>query len=52
LAQNREVPSDEAQALANRLNIPFFEASAKERINLLEAFSECVRQVDKWRYVM
>eukprot|EP00029_Vermamoeba_vermiformis_P013195 TRINITY_DN8108_c0_g1_i1.p1 TRINITY_DN8108_c0_g1~~TRINITY_DN8108_c0_g1_i1.p1 ORF type:complete len:210 (-),score=66.30 TRINITY_DN8108_c0_g1_i1:153-782(-) len=49
LAQNREVPTDEAQALANRLNIPFFEASAKERINLIESFSECVRQVDKWR---
>jgi Fe2+ transport system protein B len=49
LEQNREVPTQEAKALAEKLKIPFFETSAKERINLVEAFAELVRQVDRYR---
>jgi len=49
LAANREVPTEEAKTLASKLNIPFFETSAKERINLVESFSEIVRQVDRYR---
>jgi len=41
----REVSTDVAKELARQWNIPFFETSAKERINVEEAFYQLVREV-------
>ena len=47
LETEREVSKDEGQELANKFGAPFFEASAKNRINVEEAFSALVREVRK-----
>jgi hypothetical protein len=43
LVDNREVSSDEGRVLAKILGLPFFESSAKSRINVEEAFHQLVR---------
>ena len=40
----REVSAAEAQQLAKAWGVPYFETSALKRINVVEAFKECVRQ--------
>lgn len=45
LEDQREVPADEAAALANCWNIPFLEASAKRHVNVDEVFFNLVRQI-------
>lgn len=44
LAYKREVSSTEGYELANEIGYPFFEASAKQRINVDEVFYEAVRE--------
>jgi hypothetical protein len=45
LVHNREVTTEEGRALAKSFGVPFFESSAKSRINVEEPFYELVRQV-------
>lgn len=43
------VTLSEGQELAKSLGVPFFESSAKTRINVEECFLECVRQIRQRR---
>mmetsp|Transcript_5357 Transcript_5357/g.8774 ORF Transcript_5357/g.8774 Transcript_5357/m.8774 type:complete len:194 (+) Transcript_5357:47-628(+) len=43
----RKVPKDEGQKLAKEFGCPFFETSAKEKINNAESFEQCVREIRK-----
>eukprot|EP01129_Flabellula_baltica_P005043 TRINITY_DN17_c0_g2_i1.p1 TRINITY_DN17_c0_g2~~TRINITY_DN17_c0_g2_i1.p1 ORF type:complete len:199 (+),score=47.20 TRINITY_DN17_c0_g2_i1:39-599(+) len=45
LAEERQVPTTEAQDMAKAWGIPCFETSAKARINVEEAFFELVRVI-------
>ena len=45
LVDDREVTTEEGRALAKSFGVPFFESSAKSRINVEEPFYELVRQV-------
>lgn len=47
LDSEREVLQSEGQAYADRYGLPFFEASAKENINVEAAFFSLVRQIRK-----
>ena len=43
--EERQVSNEDGQALAKKLNMTYFETSAKERINIDESFSELIRQI-------
>jgi len=45
----REVQHGEGEFLARSFGCPFFETSAKLRINIDNAFHELVRQIKKWQ---
>jgi len=51
LETDRQVPTAEAQELARQWNMPFFETSAKERINVEEVFFQLVREVKSFHGV-
>lgn len=45
LEEQRQVSTREGVELARSFACPFFETSAKSRINVEEAFYECVREI-------
>jgi GTPase KRas len=47
LVEYREVQKSEGEALAKRLGCLFMETSAKERINVDQAFQELVRSIKR-----
>ena len=44
---NREVSAEEAKGYAQKNEFPYFETSAKERINVNEVFYQLVREIRK-----
>ena len=49
LDSDREVPTAEGKALAEKFDVPFFETSAKTRVHVDEVFFELVRLVKKYK---
>lgn len=49
LASMREVPTEKGQALAKEIGAPFFETSARMRINVEESFVELVRCIRRYK---
>ena len=47
MADRREVSYGEGELLARTLKCPFFETSAKLRVNIDECFHELVREIKK-----
>ena len=47
MADRREVSTTEGEQLAQQLQCPFLETSAKMRINIDECFHELVREIKK-----
>lgn len=47
MADKREVSNGEGELLARQLKCPFFETSAKMRVNIDECFHEVVREIKK-----
>ena len=47
LVKDREVSREDGEKLANEFDVPFVEASAKARINIDEAYAQCIRLVRK-----
>ena len=47
LEEERDVTTSEGKELAKLFNCPFFETSAKARINVEEVFYESVREIRK-----
>jgi len=43
LLNERKVGQDEVQKFASKIGVPYFEASAKSRINVVEAFEAVLR---------
>jgi GTPase KRas protein len=51
LEEDRMVSAQRGQELAKKLNCPFRETSAKNGINVEEAFFDCVREIKKTRAI-
>ena len=49
LEEGRQVTTIEGENLATKFGCPFYETSAKSRINVEELFYECVREICKFR---
>ena len=49
LEGDREVPTTEGKSLGEKFKVPFFETSAKTRVNVDEVFFELVRLVKKYK---
>lgn len=47
LNDSRQVSTEDGKALANSIGCPFFESSAKTRINVESSFMEIVREIKK-----
>lgn len=47
MADKREVSYGEGELLARTLNCPFFETSAKLRVNIDECFHELIREIKR-----
>ena len=45
LEDRRQVTTEQGEELARKLNCPFFETSAKNRICIVEAFDEVIREI-------
>ena len=45
--EKREVTTEEGQSLANSNNLPFYEASAKDSINVNECFQDLIEKIDE-----
>lgn len=45
LEDQREVSPEEGQELAKKFKAPFYETSAKTRVNVEAAFMQCVREI-------
>jgi len=52
LVEQRKVNKADAEQLAKELKCPFFEASARDRHNVEEAFFEVVREMRRLRPVV
>eukprot|EP01083_Nonionella_stella_P118936 355241_1 len=52
LSNLRQVPYDNGKKLAKQWNCPFFETSAKDRINIETIFEELVREIERRPPVM
>jgi len=48
LEKDREVSTTEGKSFSDMIGAPFYETSAKNRINVEEGFYQLVRQVRKW----
>jgi len=48
LEKDREVSTSDGKAFGDSIGAPFYETSAKNRINVEEGFYQLVRQVRKW----
>ena len=51
MENDRQVQMNEVQQIAKEWDCPFYETSAKERINIMEAFQALVRDIKKWTKV-
>mmetsp|Transcript_12487 Transcript_12487/g.17300 ORF Transcript_12487/g.17300 Transcript_12487/m.17300 type:complete len:199 (+) Transcript_12487:65-661(+) len=51
LEKDRDVSTQEAQEFAQKIGAPFFETSAKARINVEEGFYALVREIRKWNSI-
>lgn len=49
LEAQRQVPTTNGKELATKLGALFIETSAKNNVNVSEAFCELVRKIDNWR---
>ncbi|EDR22765.1 hypothetical protein, conserved [Entamoeba dispar SAW760] len=51
MESDRQVNTSEVKQIAEEWKCPFYETSAKERINILESFQALVRDIKKWTTV-
>jgi len=52
LEKDREIPTMEAKQFADSIGAPFYETSAKARINVDEGFYQLVREIRKWNQML
>lgn len=48
LETDRVVSKDEGMALGKSFGVPFFETSAKNKVNITESFEAVVREIKRW----